>query len=179
MHSVKEKKKVSKKMAKDDELKMRFLLKDTSQYFRWIQEMTTTLSKCKLLPTMLGMTDALFEAYFDEANPAGKKISLEKINVCTSVVGESILDTQSKKAWHRQHTKVRATLLEQAQMLRDCVFAVRDIGKPAQIELQRKIELAKFQVAVSTEPTENTVFVICLRSITITGKSWRAWGIKT
>ena len=45
-------------------------------------------------------------------------------------------------------------------MSRDCVFELRDIAKPAQIELQRKIELAKFLVAVSTEPTENTIFVI-------------------
>ena len=100
------------------------------------------------------------------------------MNVCTGVVGESILDTRAKKTGHGQHTKVRATLLEQAQMLRDCVFAVRDIGKPAQIELHRKIELAKFQVAVSTEPTENTVFVICLRSTTITGRYLRVWDIR-
>ena len=82
--------------------------------------------------------------YDGAGEAADKKFFLEKINVCTGVIGESILDTQAKKARHVEHTKVRTTLLQQALMLRDCVFAVRDIVKPEQIELQRKIELAKF-----------------------------------
>ena len=77
-------------MAKDDELKMRFLLKDTAQYFRWLLEMPTTLSKCKLLPTTLKMTDEQFTAYSNVGDEAGKKVFLEKINVRTGVVGDSV-----------------------------------------------------------------------------------------
>ena len=65
MHSVKEKKKVSKKMAKyDKKIKMRYLLVDIANYFRWVQEMTIALSKYKLLLTTLGMSDEALQAYF-------------------------------------------------------------------------------------------------------------------
>ena len=39
-------------------------------------------------------------------------------------------------------------------MLRDCVNAVEAIVTPTQIEVMRKVELAKFQLQVATEPTE-------------------------
>ena len=39
-------------------------------------------------------------------------------------------------------------------MLRECVNAVKAIVIPTQIEVMRKVELAKFQLLVATEPTE-------------------------
>ena len=39
-------------------------------------------------------------------------------------------------------------------MLRECVNAVKAIVTPAQVEVMRKVELAKFQLLVATESTE-------------------------
>ena len=143
--------------------------------------MPIVLSKCKLPPRTFDMTDADYDAYFNAINnPTVKKVLLDKINHCTGVVGESILDSTAKKAWHGEHTKDRPSLLEQARMLRECVLVVKNIVKPTQIEAQRKVELAKFQLAVrplavATESTENIIFVIYLRSMVTIGRFWRAW----
>ena len=109
------------------------------------------------------MTATQISAYFNAGYEAEKKFFLEKINVCTGVVGESLLYTRARQACNvcTAHKKARSTLIEQAHILRDCVFAVRGIVKLALIELQRKIELAKFQAAVSTVPTEK----YCLRNL--------------
>ena len=50
VQSVKTNLKVSNKMFKDDEFKIKFQLKDISQFYRWMMEMTIALSKCKLPP---------------------------------------------------------------------------------------------------------------------------------
>ena len=65
---------------------MKFLLQDTSQYFRWVLEMPTTLSKCKLLPTTFRMADAEFKAYFDEGNPAAMEIFLAELIIAQALL---------------------------------------------------------------------------------------------
>ena len=49
---------------------------------------------------------------------------------------------------------MRLTLIEQARMLRECMAAVKAKVTQSQIEVQRQVELAKFQLEVATEPTE-------------------------
>ena len=93
--------------------------------------MPIVLSKCKLPLRTFDITDAAFDAYFNAINnPTVKQDLLDKINQCTGLVGESILDSTAKKAWHGKHTKDRPSLLEQARMLRKCVLAVKNIVKP-------------------------------------------------
>ena len=41
------------------------LLENISQFFLWFKELTNQLSKRKLLPTTLIMTDMELEAYYD------------------------------------------------------------------------------------------------------------------
>ena len=73
------------------------------------------------------MTDAYFTAIVNGGDAAAKKFFIGKINHCIGVVGESIVNSTAKKAGHVEHIRTRAALLEQAKMLRDCVFAVKTL----------------------------------------------------
>ena len=55
-------------MVKDDEIKIKFQLKNISQYYRWMMEMPIVWSKCKLPPRTFDMTDADSDAYFNAIN---------------------------------------------------------------------------------------------------------------
>ena len=117
--------------------------------------MPMVLSKCNLLPRTFMRSDGEFDAYFNVINHASiRKEFLKSLNQCTVIVGESILDSTAKKAWFVKHTAVRLALIEQARMLRECTAAVKAKVTQSQIEVQRQVELAKFQLLVATELTE-------------------------
>ena len=142
-------------MGIDEVHKINFRLANISQFYRWMQEMPMVLSKCNQPPRTFMMIDAEFDAYFAGINHANiRKKFLKSFNQCTGIVGESILDSTAKKAWFVQHTAVRLTLIEQARMLRECMTAVKAKATQSQIEVQRQVELAKFQLLVATELTE-------------------------
>ena len=141
-------------MGKDKEIKLNFKLTNVSEFYRWVQELPILLSKCKLPPRTLKMTNAQFTDYFNAGDDDQKWAFIEKINQCTGFVGDSITDSSAKKAFHVQHIAERNTLLQQAKMLRECVNALKSIVTPAQTEVMRKVEMSKFQYMVSTEPTE-------------------------
>ena len=112
----KRKSKSKLKMGTEDEIKIKFQLKDISKFYRRMMEMPIVLSKFKLPPRTFDMPNEDAEAYFNAINnPTSKKVFLDKINHCTSVVAESIVDSTAKKAWYRELTKERPSLLEQAR----------------------------------------------------------------
>ena len=143
-------------MGKDDNVhKIKFCFVNISQYYRWMQEMPMLLSKCNLPPRILMMTDEESGDYFEGINNASvRKELLKSLNQWTGIVGELIIDSTAKKAWYVQHTAVRVELIEQARMLRGCMSAVKAIVTQSVIEVQRKVELANFQILVATEPAE-------------------------
>ena len=142
-------------MGKDEVHMINFRLTSISQYYRWMQEMPMVLSKCNLPPRTFMMEDEEFDDNFNAiSNVNIRKEFLKSLNQCTGIVGESILDSTAKKVWFVQHTAVCVTLIEQARMLRECMAAVRAKVTRKVIEVQRKVELAKFQLLVATEPTE-------------------------
>ena len=142
-------------MGKDEVNKINFRLKNTSKFYLKMQEMPMVLSKCNLPPRTFMMTDIEFDTYFAGINHANiRKEFLKCLNQCTGIVGESILDSTAKKAWFVQHTALRLALIEQARMLSECMAAVNAKVTQNQIEVQRKVELAKFQLLLTTEPTE-------------------------
>ena len=161
-------------MGKDKEVKFNFQLKHISEYYRWMNEIPTVLSKCKLPPRTFKMANAQFNAWFNAGDAEQKTLFLGKINQCTGAIGESIIDSTAKKAWYVQHIAERPSLIGQARMLREWVTVVKTIVTPTQIEVQRKLDLAKFQMAFETEPTENIILTICSQSMMNIGKSWRA-----
>ena len=112
-------------------------------------------SKCILPPRTVMMADEEFDAHFVAINNnVIRKDYMESPNQCTGIVGESIHDATAKKAWYGQHIAVRQSQLEQAQMLRECMAAVRAKVTPNVMAVQRKVELWNFQIIVGTEPTE-------------------------
>ena len=135
---------MGKGKGKDKEINVNFQLTNVSKYYRWYQEMPIALSKCKLPPRTLKMTNAQFTAYFNAGDPEDKRVFIEKINQCTGFVGDSILDATAKKAWYVQHIAGCSFLLELAKMLGECVNAVKAIVTPAQDEVMRKVGLANF-----------------------------------
>jgi hypothetical protein len=143
-------------MGKDDGVhKMKFNLNNISEFYRWLQEMPLVLSKCNLPPRTLLMTDEEFDDHFLSINNNTiRKEYMKHLNQCTGIIGESINDATAKKAWLIQHTSVRNELIEQARMLRECMAAVRAEVTPKIMAVQRKVELANFQILVSTEPKE-------------------------
>ena len=117
--------------------------------------MPLVLSKCNLPTRKLLMANAEFYAHFLAiTSNVIRKEYIKSLNQCTGIVGESIIDSTAKKAWYGQHIAVRLTLIEQARMLRECMSAVRAKVTPAVTAVQRKVELANFQILVGTEPTE-------------------------
>ena len=139
--------------------------KEILHFFRWVKDMTKTLSKCKSLPTTIRVTAAQFSAYFNAGDEAEKKMFLEKINVCTGVVGESVIDTQAKKARHAQHTKVRTTLLQQALSCTIVYLQCATLLSRGRLSCNAKLNLQNFKLLCQQNRQNSTVFVICLRGM--------------
>ena len=121
----------------------------------------------------------LVGTYFNGGDAVQKLSFIEKINQCTGFVGDSIIDSTAKKAWYVQHIAERTSLLEQAKMLRGCVNAVKAIVTPAQVEVMRKVEMAKFNIKSLQSRLRNIILVIYLLSMMMLGNCWRVWVSRT